>query len=53
MLVGPVGRGQCIVDVADRHHPGLNRNAVARHAARIAAAIELFMVSVRNEGNLL
>ena len=52
-LVGPVGGGQGVKDVGDGHHPGLGADFIGIDSARVAAAVELFVVAVSYFRDLL
>src|SRR2546430_6287512 len=52
-LFRSVGGGERVVDVADRHHPGLDRDRLTRHPAGIAPAVELFVMPVGDHGHVL
>src|SRR5882724_1839967 len=44
LLVGAIAGGERVVDVGDRHHPGLNGDLVAAASLGIAGAVELLVV---------
>jgi len=47
-LVGTVGGGEGVEDVGDRHHSRLHRDLGTSHAARVACAVQLLVVPVRD-----
>ena len=50
-LVRPVGGREGVVDVADGHHLGLERDVVGAQAVGIAGAVQLLVVRIGNGGD--
>src|SRR6185436_9099610 len=53
LLIRAVGGGECVEDVRDRHHAGLDRDLLRGELERIAKAVESLVVAARNHGNAL